>query len=128
VVGQSIQVALFSAGYPPEGIQLNVKTSTVRIRITLTVTEEPRYPSAQDVAEQVVRQVANQLMMFRHQTDETLQMQSRNIEVQWMILTFNTAISIGLLVFIVHWVWPLMKRLRAEEAEAAASTFTEESS
>jgi hypothetical protein len=128
VVGQSIQIALFSAGNPPEGIQLNVKTSTVRIRITLTVTEEPRYPSAQDVAEQVVRQVANQLMMFRHQTDETLEMQSRNIEVQWMILAFNTSVSVGLVMFIVHWVWPLMKRLRAEEAEAAASTFTEEES
>ena len=128
VVGQSIQIAVFSAGNPPEGLQFNVKTSVVRLQFTVTVTEEPSYPSAQEVAEQVVRQVANQLMQFRRQTDETLQMQSRNIEVQWMILAFNTGVSVGLLIFIIHWVWPLIKRLRSEETEAAASTFMEEES
>jgi len=128
VVGQSIQIAVFSAGNPPEGLQFNVKTSIVRLQFTVTVTEEPRYPTAQEVAEQVVRQVANELMQFRRQTDETLQMQSRNIEVQWMILAFNMGVSVGLLVFIIHWVWPLIKRLRGEEAEAAASTFKGEES
>jgi len=121
VVGQSIQIAVFSAGNPPEAMQFNVKTSTVRIKFTVTVTEEPRYPTAQEVAEQVVRQVANELTQFRQQTDETLRMQSRNIEVQWVILAFNMAVSTGLLIFIIHWVWPLMKRLRSEEVEASAS-------
>ena len=116
VVGQSIQIAVFSAGNPPEAIQFNVKTSTVRIKFTVTVTEEPRYPTAQEVAEQVVRQVANELMQFRRQTDEMLRAQNRNIEVQWMILAFNTGVSVGLLAFILHWVWPLIKRLRSEEA------------
>ena len=128
VVGQSIQIAVFSAGNPPEGLQFNVKTDTVRLQFTVTVTEEPRYPTAQEVAEQVVRQVANELSQFRQQTDEMLQMQNRNIEVQWMILAFNTGVSVGLLIFIIHWVWPLIKRLRSEEAEAAASTFMEEES
>ena len=128
VVGQSIQIAIFSAGNPPEGMQFNVKTDVVQLQFTVTVTEEPRYPTAQEVAEQVVRQVANELMEFGQQTDEMLQMQNRNIEVQWMILAFNTGVSVGLLVFIIHWVWPLIKRLRAEEAEAAASTFREEES
>ena len=128
VVGQSIQIAVFSAGNPPEGMQFNVKTDVVRLQFTVTVTEEPRYPTAQEVAEQVVRQVANELMQFRQQTDEMLQTQNRNIEVQWMILAFNMAVSVGLLAFIIHWVWPLIKRLRSEEAEAAASTFREEES
>ena len=127
VVGQSIQIAVFSAGYPPEAIQFNVKSSVIRLKFTVTVTEEPRYPTAQEVAEHVVRQVANELSMFRRQTDETLQMQSRNIMVQWAILAFNMAVSTGLLIFIIHWVWPLMKRLRSETAEASASRMEEES-
>ena len=126
VVGQSIQIAVFSAGNPPEGMQFNVKTDVIRLHFTVTVTEEPRYPTAQEVAEQVVRQVANELMQFRQQTEEMLQAQNRNIEVQWMILVFNTGACIGLIVFVIHWVWPLIKRLGAEEAEAAASTFGEE--
>jgi len=126
VVGQSIQIAVFSAGNPPEGLQFNVKTRVFRLQFTVTVTEEPRYPTAQEVAEQVVRQVANELTQFRQQTNEMLQTQSRNIEVQWMILAFNMGVSVGLLAFVIHWVWPLIKRLRAEEAEAAASTFGEE--
>ena len=126
VVGQSIQIAVFSAGNPPEGMQFNVKTDVIRLHFTVTVTEEPRYPTAQEVAEQVVRQVANELMQFRQQTEEMLQAQNRNIEVQWLILVFNTGACIGLIVFVIHWVWPLIKRLGAEEAEAAASTFGEE--
>ena len=126
VVGQSIQIAVFSAGNPPEGMQFNVKTDVIRLQFTITVTEEPRYPTAQEVAEQVVRQVANELTQFRQQTDEMLQTQNRNIEVQWMILAFNTGVSVGLLIFILHWVWPLIRRLGAEEAEAAASTLEEE--
>jgi len=43
-----------------------------------------------------------------------------------MILAFNTGVSVGLLIFILHWVWPLIRRLGAEEAEAAASTLEEE--
>jgi len=126
VVGQSIQIAVFSAGNPPEGMQFNVKTDVIRLHFTVTVTEEPRYPTAQEVAEQVVRQVANELMQFRQQTEEMLQAQNRNIEVQWLILVFNTGACIGLIVFVIHWVWPLIKRLGAEEAEAAASTLEEE--
>ena len=114
ITSQSLQIAVFSSSHAPEGFQFNVKDDYVRIKFTLTVTEEPRYPSAQDVAEQVVRQVADQLAEFRTQTEETLHLQNRNIETQWILVGFNMAVSAALLIFIVHWVWPMLKRLRAE--------------
>jgi len=91
-----------------------VKDDYVKLDFTFTVTEEPKYPSAQEVAEQVVRQVADELQEFRRQTDETLQLQTRNIETQWVLVGFNMAISVALLVFLSYWVWPTVKRLRSE--------------
>ena len=117
IVGQSIQIAVFSAGNPPEGIQLNVKTDVVKLAFTLTVTEAPKYPTGQEVAEQVVKQVSNQLLDFRQQTDRMIETQNRNIEVQWLLLISNITVSLALLIFIIRWIWPFMK----QQSEAIAS-------
>jgi hypothetical protein len=61
-VTQSIQIAVFSSNLAPEGIQFNVRGREIRLELTLTVTEEPKYPSAQSVASAVVQQVANELV------------------------------------------------------------------
>jgi len=92
---------VFSAGYPPEGIQLNVKGNVVRLKFTLTVTEEPHYPSAQDVAEQVVKQVSNELSLFEQQTERIVETQNRNLEVQWVLVAFNLSVNIVLLLVIL---------------------------
>ncbi|RJS92804.1 hypothetical protein CW705_02215 [Candidatus Bathyarchaeota archaeon] len=110
ILGQSIQIAVFSAGNPPEGIQINVKTSTVKLRFTLTITEEPSYPSAQDVAEQVVRQVANELTLFKQDTKQIIDVQNRNLETQWILVLINLAINSSLLVTLTMW-----KRREKEE-------------
>jgi len=117
IVGQSIQIAVFSAGNPPEAIQLNVKTDVVKLTFTLTVTEAPKYPTGQEVAEQVVKQVSNQLVDFRRQTDRMIETQNRNIEVQWLLLISNITVSLALLIFIIRWIWPFMK----QQSEAIAS-------
>jgi len=110
-VTQSIQIAVFSSGYAPEGIQLNVKDN-VRLKFTLTVTEETSYPSAQDVAEQVVLQVANQLSEFRTQTTEIVDTQTRNIEMQWLLVGFTMAVSVAFVIILVFWVYPHLRRLQ----------------
>jgi len=111
IVTQSIQIAVFSSGYAPEGIQLNVK-GNVRLKFTLTVTQEPKYPSAQEVAEQVVRQVGNQLDEFRRQTTEIVDLQTRNIEMQWLLIGFTMAVSVAFVIILVFWVYPQLRSLR----------------
>jgi len=106
IVTQSIQIAIFSGNHAPEGIQINVKGDTIRLKFTLTVTEEPKYPSAQDVAEQVVRQVSNELTLFEQQTNRIVETQNRNLEVQWVIVAFNLAVNIVLLLAILLWIRP----------------------
>jgi C4-dicarboxylate-specific signal transduction histidine kinase len=119
VVEQSIQIAVFSANLAPEGIQFNVKGSKVRLEFTLTVTEEPKYPSAQDVAQAVVQQVANELAEFRMQTDKTLETLTQNVATQWVLVGFTAAVSLAFLFVLVHWVWPILRRLSREEPEAS---------
>jgi len=114
IVTQSVQIAVFSAGYAPEGMQLNVKGNVVRLKFTLTVTQEPKYPSAQDVAEQVVLQIADQLNEFRRQTTEIVDLQTRNIEMQWLIVGFTMAVSVAFVIILVLWVYPLLRRLQKE--------------
>ena len=104
IVTQSIQIAVFSGGYAPEGIQLNVKGNVVRLKFTLTVTEEPRYPSAQDVAEQVVLQVSQQLADFRRQTETIVNVQNRNLEIQWILVAFNLVVNVILLAAVFFWM------------------------
>lgn len=106
IVAQSVQVAVFSAGNPPEGIQFNVKGNVVRVKFTLTVTAEPRYPSAQDVAEQVVLQVSNQLADFREQTDTIVSVQNRNVETQWYLIIFNLIVNVAVLAVLLLWIRP----------------------
>ena len=114
IVTQSIQIALFSGGYAPEGVQFNVKGNVVRLKFTLTVTQETKYPSAQEVAEQVVRQIANQLDEFRRQTTEIVDLQTRNIEMQWLIVGFTMAVSVAFVIILVFWVYPQLRRLQKE--------------
>ena len=115
IVAQSVQIAIFSAGYAPEGIQYNVKGNVVRLKFTLTVTEEPRYPSAQDVAEQVVRQVAQQLTQFEQQTSEIVEVQNRNLTTMWILIVSSLAISVALLLITIVWIRPRMRVSYYEE-------------
>jgi len=115
IVAQSVQIAIFSAGYAPEGIQYNVKGNVVRLKFTLTVTEEPRYPSAQDVAEQVVRQVAQQLIQFEQQTSEIVEVQNRNLTTMWILIVSSLAISVALLLTMIVWIRPRMRVSYYEE-------------
>jgi len=112
IVAQSLQIAVFSAEHAPEGLQLNVDSDVIRLSFTLIVTEEPQYPSAQDVAEQVVLQVANQLSEFRTQTTEIVDVQTRNIEMQWLLVSFTMVVSVAFIVILVLYVYPQMRRLR----------------
>ena len=114
IVAQSLQIAVFSSNYAPEGIQLNVKNNVVQIKFTLTVTKEPQYPSAQAVAEQVVRQVSDQLNDFRSQTTDILEAQNKNIEIMWVIVSFNMAVSIAFIIIIIFWIYPQLRALRRE--------------
>jgi len=111
IVVQSVQIAIFSGGYAPEGVQFNVKGNVVRLKFTLTVTEEPRYPSAQDVAEQVVRQVSSQLADFRKQTETIIAVQNRNLTTMWILVVSSLAVSTVLLLVLLVWIRP---RMRAE--------------
>ena len=114
VVAQSLQIAVFSSTYAPQGMQLNVKGNIVQIKFALTVTKEPQYPSAQEVAEQVVRQVGDQLNDFRSQTTDILNAQTQNIETQWIIVVFNMLVSVAFIIIIVFWIYPTLKTLKRE--------------
>ena len=114
IVTQSIQIAIFSSNYAPEGIQFNVKGDTVRIQFTLTVTEEPRYPTAQEVAEQVVLQVANELSRFETQTNKIVELQNRNLTTQWILIIFNLTVNVAALVVLLLWVRPRQEKRRLQ--------------
>jgi hypothetical protein len=109
IVTQSVQIAVFSAGYPPEGLQFNVKGDIVRIQFTLTVTKEPQYPSAQEVAEQVVKQVSNELTHFQLEVNRVIETQNRNLTTMWILIVSSLAISVALLLIVLVWIRPRMK-------------------
>ena len=102
IVGQSVQIAVWSGNQPPQGIQVNVKSSIVKIRFEVTVSEQPQYPSAQEVAEQVVQQIASELSAFRMQTDETLNTLNQNMLAQWFLIVFCAAAVIFMLYMLMH--------------------------
>ena len=106
VVTQSVQIAVFSAGSPPEGLQFNIRGSYVRLKFSLTVTEEPMYPSAQEVAEQVVLQVSYQLTEFERQTQDIMEMQNRNLTTMWVLIVFSLVVNLALLAAIILWIRP----------------------
>jgi len=95
---QSIQIAVFSGSQPPEGIQFNVKGKSIVIRFVLTVSEQPQYPSPEEVAEQVVVQVANELIQFESRINEVIKLQNRNLETQWIMVGVGMAINMIIIV------------------------------
>lgn len=95
---QSIQIAVFSGSHAPEGIQFNVKGKSIVIRFVLTVSEQPQYPSPEEVAEQVVVQVANELIQFESRINEVIKLQNRNLETQWIMVGVGLAINMILIV------------------------------
>jgi len=110
IVEQSIQIAVFSGNHPPEAVQFNVKSDTVRIQFTLTVEQEPRYPTSVEVAEQVVRQISGQLEEFRYETRKVLDMVTHNLEIQWVIIGLITAVTAGYLVYFLFYVLPVVRQ------------------
>jgi len=102
IVGQSIQIAVWSGNQPPQGLQINVKSNIVKIRFEVTVSEQPQYPSAQEVAGQVVKQIASELAAYRRQTDETLNMLNQNMLVQWFLIVFCASATIFMLYMLMH--------------------------
>jgi len=111
IVGQSVQIAVWSGDQPPQGLQINVKSTAVKIRFEVTVSEQPQYPSAQEVAGQVVQQITSELAAFRMQTNETLDMLNQNMLVQWFLIVFCAAATIFMLYALMQ-----MKRRSAENA------------
>lgn len=109
-VAQGIQIAIFSSGNPPEALQFNVNDDEIRVKFTLTVTEEPMYPSAQEVAEQVVNQVSDQLANFETQTEKIVDLQNRNITFQWYLLMFVLVVNVANLLALLLVIRPRFKK------------------
>jgi len=115
VTDQLIQVAVFSADHPPEGIQYNVRGKVVKVTVALTVEKEPKYPTAEEVAEAVVNQISTQLQDFRTQTERIVETQNRNVMMQWVLIGFNACVSFAFLIILLFQVYPQLSRIRREE-------------
>lgn len=70
------------------------------------------YPSAQEVAEQVVLQVADQLSGFESKANEIIETQNRNLTTQWILIGFTVAVNIGLVLVMLGWMRPRLREGR----------------
>lgn len=108
-VEQSIQIATWSGSQAPNGLQISVKANVVRFDFTLIVTKEPQYPSVQEVAEAVVKQMSNSLQQFQVGQQKLVN------QVSDTIVSIGTiaAIAFVLVVVLLIVVFRLYRRVAA---------------
>ena len=104
VTDQLIQVAIFSAEHPPEGIEYNVRGKVVKITVALTVEKEPKYPTAEEVAEAVVKQMSDSLQQFQVQQQKLVNQVSDTIVSIGSIaaIAFVLVVVLLIVVFRIH--------------------------
>ena len=108
-VNQVVTLGIFSGlTSPPDEINIPITATIVNFQFVVTVLQEPKYPTTEQVANQVMSQTRDLILelSLRHQADmETL---ATNMYTQWVI------IGIACVAMIVNFI-PKLRKPKEEE-------------
>jgi len=94
-IKQIITIAIYSGSQPPHTINLYVDTTEIILNFHLDVSEEPHYPTAEEVAEEVVKQVGSSIQSVYVSIENLMKATSNNIVYMWAMMIFVAIIAVA---------------------------------
>lgn len=109
---RSCLIAIWQGNLPMEGYTVKMTGTTTLITIRLNVTEQPSYPTEQQVAQEVVHQI-EALIVTQIEENKAIQQSNQNLITTVSIVTMIAMIcSVVTLVLVLYWTGKV-RRIRA---------------
>ena len=112
IINQTVTVGLMEGGRAAKGIELQVNSKTINIRLKVSVVEAPRYPTADEISERMWNRLRNEVAQF-----ESSQQNLVN-EMTNTLVTIGALSALAFVVCIVCIIAVFMVHKRVAELEA----------
>lgn len=86
IVDQTVTVAIFSGDTPVNSWPFHIKNNQIIFHFDITVTEQPHYPTAEELADMSIEVLENKLTEYTAQIQRSNQIMSSNMVTQWGII------------------------------------------
>jgi hypothetical protein len=109
VVNQTVTIAVYSGDQPVNVYPFTVQTDQLVFQFAIVVTQQPRYPTSEEIAEKAVEVLQNQLSEYVAEMRSENELSRENIGTQWFIVI---TVFAG---FVITTLLPYIKKPRREE-------------
>lgn len=102
-INQTIVIGYWSEDHLVSSPTFDVNGRFIEIQLQVATSKAPKYPTAMEVATEVVKQIQEHLRMYTHTLDESVRILDVNMRDQWTIVAvgiLTSAFAIG--VIVVH--------------------------
>lgn len=86
VVDQTLTIAIFSGEEPVDSWAYTIKTDSITLNFDISVTEQPKYPTAEELADKSIEVLQNQLAEYVAEMRSHNIVNSQNTATQWVIV------------------------------------------
>lgn len=111
VVAQGVTIAVFSGDEPVDTAEFDVETNQLTLDFSITVTEQPKYPTAEELADKSIEVLENKFAEYVAEMRRQNELSREHDTMQWVI------VGITFLGFVAHVLVPYAKMPKQEEEE-----------
>jgi hypothetical protein len=111
IVVQTITIAVFSGDEAVDSLAFNVKTDTLQLNFDITVTEQPHYPTAEQLADKSIEVLSNRLAEYVAEMRTQNDLSRQHDTAQWFV------VLITFCGFIILYVVPKLKEPKHKERQ-----------
>jgi hypothetical protein len=86
MVDQTVTIAIFSGDEPVDSWSYLVRTDKIILNFDVTVTEQPHYPTAEELADMSIEVLSNRLAEYVAEMQTHNQVNSQNLATQWVVV------------------------------------------
>lgn len=111
IVVQTITIAVFSGDEAVDSLAFDVMTDTLQLNFDITVTEQPHYPTAEQLADKSIEVLSNRLAEYVAEMRTQNDLSRQHDTAQWFV------VLITFCGFIILYVVPKLKEPKRKERQ-----------
>lgn len=86
IVDQDITIAVFSGNEPVDSLVLHIQTDRIILNFDISVTKQPKYPTAEELADMSIEVLGNQLQEYVAEMRQQNEISRMNMATQWVVV------------------------------------------
>jgi len=101
-VRQTIQIGFFEGARPAKAIELDVASQGIILDMKLSVVQQPRFPTAEEIGEVMWRQWHSELATFERRQQDLVNKISETVTTVGSLAAIAFALSVALILTVFH--------------------------